>query len=87
MAFFRNSQNDSLGVGANNVSYLMDTTKPLFSYTGAGIIPGVLPNFHWNVVQGHASIQDQNSRLSGLPGIVQGQYFGAPLVDTRGLYG
>lgn len=85
MAFRRQSQNCCLGVGANNVSYLADITQPLFSYFGTGIVPGMPPakKFKWRIFQGEQFYVNPANRISGLPGVVSGQFAMQPLIDTR----
>ena len=81
--FKRQSQNCCLGVGANNISYLPDTTNPLFSYFGAGILTGGFKHFHWRMLQGNAFWVNPALPVIGLPGIVSGQSAMQPLIDTR----
>ena len=81
--FKRNVQNLGLGVGANNVTFLPDNQNPLFSYFGAGIIPGLANRFRWRMTQPEQSWVNPALRVIGLPGVAVGQFIGQPLIDTR----
>ncbi len=96
MAFVRNSQNCCLGVGANNIAYIPDNMKPLFNYFGnGGIIPGLAgnkcgmawPSFRWQQIEGPQFWVNPALPVIGLPGIVNGQLVGQPLIDTRSVAG
>lgn len=82
--FQRQTQIVGTGYGANNISYLPDNTFPLFNYFGHG---GILPSFHWNVVQGGQSWVNPSLRVIGNPGIANGNMVGQPVLDTRGING
>jgi hypothetical protein len=81
--FRRNVDKCCLGVGANNITYLPDTTKPLFSYFGTGILTGGFQGFHWKMLQGEAFWTNPALPVIGLPGIISGQSAMQPLIDTR----
>ena len=81
MSFVRNSQNCCLGVGANNVAYIPDTTNPLYNYFGNG---GILPLFRWAINQPEQFWVNPVKRVEGLQGVIGGRMAMLPLTDTRG---
>jgi len=82
--FKRQTQIVNTGYGANNVTYLPDTTNPLFNAFGRG---GILPTFHWEVLQGAQMWVNPALRVIGNPGVLSAQWALQPLIDTRGING
>lgn len=78
--FLRNSQNDSLGVGASNVSFIPDTPLPLYDLTGRG---GIRPTFNWQIAQPQQFWYNKANRLEGQQGVVNAQFAFQPLLDYR----
>lgn len=81
--FRRNSQNDSLGIGAGNVTYFPGQTLPLFNLNGAGISPAR----QWQIAQPPQLWYNKTTRLIGMPGILNAQFVGQPLLDYRKING
>lgn len=82
--FQRQTQIVGSGYGANNISYVPGFSFPLFNYFGRG---GILPTFHWNVIQGEQSWVNPVLRVIGNPGIQNGEMVGQPVIDARGING
>ena len=78
--FIRNSQNDSAGIGANNVTYLATFQNPLYNYFGIG---GIIPVKKWNVLQPEQFWYNQSLMVIGLPGVNNGTFRAQGLIDTR----
>lgn len=82
MAFQRQVQNYTLGVGANNVSYIPDFSFPLYNFFGDG---GIVTKFKWDMIQGSQYWVNPALKIIGNPGIQNGQGIGQPQLDTRGI--
>lgn len=78
--FVRNSQNDSMGIGASNVTYFPDAALPLFSLTGRG---GIRPERAWQIAQPQQMWYNKTNRLIGMPGVINAQFAFQPLLDYR----
>lgn len=78
--FVRNSQNDSLGIGAGNVTYFPGQSLPLFSLTGRG---GIRPLYQFNATQPEQLWFNKTNRLEGMQGVVNAQFAFQPLLDQR----
>lgn len=78
--FVRNSQNDSMGVGAGNVTFFPNTPLPLFDLTGRG---GIRPARQLQITQPQQLWFNKATNLIGLPGVVNSQFAFQPLLDYR----
>lgn len=75
-----NKQNESLGYGVKNATYLPEITNPLFNAFGRG---GIVPIVVWNVFQTGNLWVNPSLPVIGLPGVQAGQAALQPLLDTR----
>lgn len=83
MAFKRNTQLYGMGYGASNVAYLPTFQFPYYNFWGTGIVP----QFHWQIVQPEQLWVNPALRVIGNPGIQNAQMIGQPQLDTRGIVG
>lgn len=82
--FQRQTQIVNTGYGANNISVSPGWTFPLFNFFGHG---GILPSFHWSILQGQQLWVNPVKKIIGNPGIQNGQMIGQPQIDSRGING
>jgi hypothetical protein len=80
MSFLRNAQNNSVGIGAANVTTLPGYQNPLYNYFGIG---GIVPRMKWQVTEPEQFWLNQSLVVIGLPGVNNGTFRAQGLIDTR----